>query len=69
MHILFCFLMPFLFLNTKMHALAVSYLQVTLQMVSNNRRSFFFNGSVQVQFILQEACYSPDEELEHDVTS
>ncbi len=52
-----------------MHALAVSYVQDTLRMISNNRRSFSSNGTVQVQFILQEVCYSPDEELEQDVTS
>jgi hypothetical protein len=51
-----------------MPALAVSHLAVTLRMISNNRRSFSLSGAVHVRFILQQVCYSLDEELERDVT-
>jgi hypothetical protein len=50
------------------HVLAVSPLTVTLQMMSNNCRSFSSISVVLVQFILHLVCYSSDEELEHDVT-
>ncbi len=45
--------MPFSCFNSKMQALAVSQLTVTLQMISNNHRSFSSIGAVQVWFILQ----------------
>ncbi len=51
-----------------MHALAVSHLTFTLRLMSNNSRLFASIGAVQVRFILQQICYSPDEELKHDVT-
>jgi hypothetical protein len=51
-----------------MPALAVSHLTVTLQMISNNRRSFSSIGAVHVRFILQQVCYFLDEELKRDVT-
>jgi hypothetical protein len=42
----------FMFYFLKEHALAVSHLGVTLQMMSNNRRSFSSIGFVLVRFIL-----------------
>ncbi len=51
-----------------MPALVVSHLTVTLQMISNNQRSFSSIGAVHVKFILQQVCYSLDEELKRDVT-
>jgi hypothetical protein len=51
-----------------MPALAVSHLTVTPQMISNNQRSFSSIGAVHVKFILQQECYSLDEELKRDVT-
>jgi hypothetical protein len=51
-----------------MPALAVSHLTVTLRMISNNQRSFSSIGAVNVRFILQQECYSLDEELKRDVT-
>jgi hypothetical protein len=51
-----------------MPALAVSPLTVTLRMMSNNRRSFSSIGPEHVKFILQQVCYSLDEELKRDVT-
>ncbi len=41
------------YLYIKKHALAVSHLRVTLQMMSNNRRSFSSIGVIPVRFILQ----------------
>jgi hypothetical protein len=43
----------FTFFFLKNHALAVSHLRVTLQMMSNNHRSFSSIGGLLVQFILQ----------------
>jgi hypothetical protein len=51
-----------------MPALAVFHLTVTLRMKSNNQRSFSSIGAVHVRFILQQVCYSLDEELKRDVT-
>jgi hypothetical protein len=51
-----------------MPALVVSHLTVTLQMISNNRRSFSSIGAVRVRLILQQVCYSLDEEIKRDVT-
>ncbi len=51
-----------------MPALAVSHLTVALRMISNNQRSFSSIGAVHVKFILQQVCYSLDEELNRDVT-
>jgi hypothetical protein len=51
-----------------MPALAVSHLTVTLRMISHNRRSLSSIGAVHVRFILQQVCYSLDEELKRDVT-
>ncbi len=51
-----------------MPALAVYHLTFTRQMISNNPRSFSSIGAVHVRFILQQVCYSLDEELERDVT-
>jgi hypothetical protein len=51
-----------------MPALAVSHLTATLRMISNKRRSFSSIGAVHVRFILQQVCFSLDEELKRDVT-
>jgi hypothetical protein len=36
-------------------------------MMSNNRRLVSSIGFVNVQLILQQVCYSPDEEINHDI--
>ncbi len=66
-HIFSPFLCHFHVLIQKMPALAVSHLTVTLRMMSNNQRSFSSIGAVHVKLI-QQVCYSLDEELKHDVT-
>jgi hypothetical protein len=44
-----------------------SPLKVTLRMMSNNRRSVSSISFVHVRLILQQVCYSPDEEINCDV--
>jgi hypothetical protein len=44
-----------------------SPLKVTLRMMSNNRRSVSSISFVHVRLILKQVCYSPDEEIDHDV--
>jgi hypothetical protein len=59
--------MPFsCFYNKKKQALSVSYLTVALCMMSNNRRSVSSIGFVNIRLILQQVCYSPDEEVLDD---
>ncbi len=50
----------------KKDALTDSHLTVTLQIVNNNCRSVSSIGFVHVQMILQQVCYSSDDEIEHD---
>jgi hypothetical protein len=52
----------------KKQALSVSHLTVTLLMIPNNRRLVSFIGFVHERLILQWVCYSPDEEIDRDVT-
>jgi hypothetical protein len=48
--------------------LSVSHLTVTLRMMSNNRRLVSSIGFVHVRSILSKVSYSPDEEINRDVT-
>jgi hypothetical protein len=55
-------------LNLKKHALSLSHLTVTLWLMSNNCRSASSIGFVHTQLILQWVYYSPDEEIDCDIT-
>ncbi len=67
-HIVFAFWCHFYVLICTKQALSVSHLTVTLLMMSNNRRSVSSIGFVHVRSILEEVSYSPDEEIDRDVT-
>jgi hypothetical protein len=67
-HIFIVFWCHLLVLTFLKQALPVSHLTVTLRMMSNNRRSVSSIIFVHVWSILQEVSYSPDEEIDRDIT-
>jgi hypothetical protein len=67
-HIFTAFWCHFHVIICKKQALLVSHLTVTLQMMSNNSRSVSSIGFVHVRSVLYEVSYSPDEEIDCDVT-
>jgi hypothetical protein len=67
-HIFIAFWCHFTVLIVLKQALPVSHLTVTLWMMSNNRRSVSSIVFVHVRSILQELSYSPDEEIDRDIT-
>jgi hypothetical protein len=67
-HIFIAFLCHIHVLICKKQALSVSHLTVILRMMSNNRRSVSSIGFVHIRLILYEVSYSPDEEIDRDIT-
>jgi hypothetical protein len=56
----------FVFYFIKKQALAISHMTITLQILSDNRKSPSCIGVVHIPLILI-GCYSADEQVEHEV--